>query len=289
MIESMSDQIFSELGQSHSNFRHQNFIIIGSALGRSGTTAIFRLFQSSQLFNNFAEDHNVFEIARALFSSIANAQNYKKINYLEKQKIPSQSWSTIIIPESQNVINSSVEAFYTFMKPYEILKGQVKYTTIKKPSRAPSEYFTFQYFFPKTKIIFVHRDFREIIKSSITYNKNTEYTSEKIKEEFQKWVLRSESYLDLLHKNPMGLPIESFCHINYGDIQNNKKIFRIISHLFGGKTEGIDLAVLDKRINNFGSYAPPSELNSEQEKFIASHSRKIDSINQLFEKLCNSI
>ena len=76
MIESMSDQIFSELGQSHSNFRHQNFIIVGSALGRSGTTAIFRLFQSSQLFNNFAEDHNVFEIARALYSSIATAQNY---------------------------------------------------------------------------------------------------------------------------------------------------------------------------------------------------------------------
>ena len=283
MIEGMSDQIFSDLDQSYSNFRYQNFIIIGSPLGRSGTTAIFRLFQSSVLFNNYGEDHMIFDIAGKLCSSIGNAKNYQKSNHFKKQKKPSDSWSSIVIPEPQDVIKSSIEAFYTFMRPYEAQEGHVNYTCIKKPSRPPSDYFTFQYFFPRTKIIFLHRDFREILKSSITYNKDIEYTSEIIHQEFKKWVLYSENYLYLLRKNPMGLPPESFCSIRYKDIQNKEKIFNFIYRLFGRDAASIDLSVLDKRINNFGFYAPPSELNLEQEQFIARHVREIERINDLFE------
>ena len=91
----------------------------------------------------------IFDIAGKLFSSIGNAKNYQKSNHFKKQKNPSESWSSIVIPEPHDVIKSSIEAFYTFMRPYEAQEGPVIYTSIKKPSRPPSDYFTFQYFFQK--------------------------------------------------------------------------------------------------------------------------------------------
>lgn len=254
--------ISKSIGQYAKKYSGRGVCFVFGATGRSGTTLLQRLLNSSKQIMVFGEDvYLARQLPEALFNLVHNFVAVGEGALADRRKFISGEdfWTPRLYPDLHKYFEHSLRSFYStvgFVAQAAVAQQGVKKWGVKLPD--PSGMRTLMSLLPEARFIFVYRDLFDVARSY----KARGWTAELVK---MKNV--GETWRTNLENN---LPIQSnsVLKIKYEDLIANQNFWIKRLEEFAGVTS-IKPSVFGRKINVFDNvqkngYIPPEELTRQE-------------------------
>lgn len=242
---------------THIATRTSRPVFVGSAINRSGTTAVQRLLNSDPSMIMFGEDDYFFRSASSCYQRATRLSGLTKEIEAQQEifKIdPTGSWMAGPLPEYNDYVSAMSRGFYEFATVYRnsaVTNGYQRWG-IKKPSQEAEAYLVAQRMFPGSVIIYLERDIVEVLASSKAYLDGKNYDVERhcrywLDQMIAWYPRRNASYVATLNYRALG---------RTGWVE-----------ALGAFTDlSLDAKVMKTKTNSADGYVAPEELSPEERK-----------------------